>query len=111
PMVIALAVGSALSGLAVARASGVFSCLAGSAASGLFMSGIFALVMTDAARRFPQRTGAAFGLVVAGVGVGALVIPAAMGLVAGVSDLRTAMLIPSALMLMVAGIYLRLGRR
>jgi fucose permease len=111
PIVIALAVGSALSGLVVARAPGVSSCLAGSAASGLFMSGIFGLVMTDAARWFPQRTGAAFGLVIAGVGVGALVVPAVMGFVAGVSDLRTAMLIPSVLMLIVAGVYVRLGRR
>jgi hypothetical protein len=75
------------------------------------MSGIFGLVVTDAARWFPQRTGAVFGLVIAGVGVGALFVPAGMGFLGGASGLRTAMLIPSVLMVMVAGVYVSLWRR
>lgn len=106
PIVVALAVGSALAGVAVALAPTALWCVVGAGASGLFMSGIFALVATDTAERFPDQTGAAFGLLVAGVGIGALVIPASMGLAADLWNLRAAMLIPSGLMITVAVAYL-----
>jgi len=111
PLVLALSIGSAAAALAVARAPTAILCLASSAAVGLFMSGIFGLVMTDAARRFPRHTGPVFGLLVAGVGIGALVVPALMGWVATISDLRAAMLIPSGLMAAVAGAYVLLWRQ
>ena len=111
PLVVALAVGSVLACLVVAWAPTIVWCLVGSGASGLFMSGIFGLVMTDAAHRFPHRTGAAFGLVAAGVGVGSLIVPAAMGFVGGLGGLRAALLIPPGLMAAVAVIYVALWRR
>jgi len=111
PLVVALAVGSVLACLVVAWAPTIVWCLVGSGASGLFMSGIFGLVMTDAAHRFPHRTGAAFGLVAAGVGVGSLTVPAAMGFVGGLGGLRMALLIPPGLMAAVAVIYVALWRR
>ena len=62
----------------------IFSfCLTMSAANGLFMSGVFALVATDAARYFPEKSGAVFGIFTAGVGIGAMLFPAVlMGTVA-----------------------------
>ena len=47
----------------------------------------------------------------AGVGVGSLIVPAAMGFVGGLGGLRTALLIPPGLMAAVAVIYLALWRR
>jgi fucose permease len=69
------------------------------------MSGIFGLVMTDAARIFPRHSGTVFGLLIAGVATGALIVPAVMGYVADVSGLRIAMLAPAALMAAVSAIY------
>jgi len=105
PLILGLAGGSVVAGVAVALAPTIGSCLIWSGVSGLFMSGMFGMVATDAARYFPERSGAVFGLLVFGVGIGALVIPAAMGWVATVGDLRLAMLIPPALMLVVVIAY------
>jgi len=46
-----------------------------------------------------------FGVLVFGVGIGALVVPAAMGWVAMAGGLRLAMLVPPALMLVVVIAY------
>jgi len=104
-------VASAAASAAVAVSPSIFACLAASAAAGLFMSGLFGLVLTDAARHFPQHSGAVFGLLTAGVGTGALVFPAVMGFVADAADLRVAMLIPAGAMLAVAFAYLSLRSR
>jgi nitrate/nitrite transporter NarK len=70
------------------------------------MSGIFALVLVDASRHFPRRLGAVFGIIMAGVGVGSLIIPATMGWISEVAGLRAAILIPVGLMAAVALAYL-----
>ncbi len=106
PIILVLACGSAAASLGVARSSGIAVCLAMSAATGLFMSGLFGMVVTDGAERYPERTGALFGLLITGVGAGAMVVPAAMGWIASAAGLRTAMLIPPALMAAVAVAYL-----
>ena len=106
PLLFVLALGSAAGAAGVAFSRSVVGCLVASGVTGLFMSGIFALVLADAARHIHHRLGAAFGLIMAGVGLGALVVPAAMGLIADVAGLRAAMLIPSALLLAVAITYL-----
>jgi fucose permease len=62
------------------------------------MSGIFALVLVDASRSFPERIGSVFGIIMAGVGVGSLVIPAAMGWISEAAGMRAAMLVPAVLM-------------
>lgn len=106
PLILGLAGGSVVANVGVALAPTIGSCLVLSGLSGLFMSGMFGMVVTDAARYFPERSGAVFGLLVFGVGIGALVIPAAMGWVAMAGGLRLAMLIPPALMLVVVIAYL-----
>jgi fucose permease len=105
PLLLALGIGSALASYGVARSPSVALCLAMSGANGLFMSGVFGLVATDAARYFPDRSGAVFGILTAGVGIGALLMPAAMGLIASAADLRMAMLVPVVLMGTVAAVY------
>lgn len=105
PLILALAGGSAAAGVGVALAPTIWSCLVFSAVSGLFMSGMFGMVATDAARYFPERSGAVFGLLVFGVGIGALLVPAAMGWVAMSGGLRMAMLVPPALMAVVVIAY------
>ena len=95
-----------MAGVGVALAPTIGSCLIWSGVSGLFMSGVFGMVATDAARYFPERSGAVFGVLVFGVGIGALVVPAAMGWVAMAAGLRLAMLIPPALMVVVVIAYL-----
>ena len=106
PLILGLAGGSVVASVGVALAPTIGSCLVLSGVSGLFMSGMFGMVVTDAARYFPERSGAVFGLLVFGVGIGALVIPATMGWVAMAGGLRLAMLIPPALMLVVVIAYL-----
>jgi len=106
PLILGLAGGSVVGGVGGALAPTIGSCLVLSGVSGLFMSGMFGMVATDASRYFPDRSGAVFGLLVFGVGIGALVVPAAMGWVATVGDLRLAMLIPPALMSVVVIAYL-----
>jgi fucose permease len=105
PLIIAMGATSAVASLAAALAPTISTCLIGAAASGLFMAGIFAVVMTDAAHRFPRHTATAFGILIAGVGLGALVPPALMGYIAGFAGLRMAMLVPVALMALVAIVY------
>jgi len=105
PLILGLAGGSAVAGVGVALAPTVGTCLVLSGVSGLFMSGMFGMVATDAARYFPERSGAVFGVLVFGVGIGALVVPAAMGWVAMAGGLRLAMLIPPALMVVVVIAY------
>ena len=105
PMLFGLALGSALCSLAVARAGSAAACLLATAGAGLCMSGIFALVLADASRHYPQRLGAVYGIITAGVGLGSLTIPAAMGAVADASGLQTAMLVPAGLMAAVTLAY------
>ena len=105
PLLLAVGIGSALASYGVARSPSVQWCLALSAVNGLFMAGVFGLVATDAARYFPEKSGAVFGILTAGVGVGAMLVPAAMGLLASAADLRMAMLVPAVLMAIVALIY------
>lgn len=106
PLILILASGSALAGFALAFSRTAVECLLASAAAGLFMSGIFALIVTDAAHHFPTRRGPVFGLMFVGIGLGALIFPALMGLVADRTGLRAAMLIPPALLLPVVATYL-----
>ena len=106
PLLLILASGSALAGFALAFSRTALECLLASAAAGLFMSGIFALIVTDAAHNFPTRRGPVFGLMFVGIGLGALIFPALMGLVADRAGLRAAMLIPPALLLPVIATYL-----
>ncbi len=105
PLLLVLGIGSALSSVGVALSPTLTMCLVMSAANGLFMSGVFGLVATDAARYFPDKSGAVFGILTAGVGIGALIIPAAMGALASSADLRLAMLVPPVLMGCVALVY------
>ncbi len=105
PLLLIGAIGSALACYGVARSPTAVVCLAFSAVNGLAMSGIFALVAADAARCFPERSGAVFGILTTGVGIGSLLIPATMGLVASAIDLRMAMLVPAMLMGLVTMVY------
>jgi len=104
--ILGLAAGSVLGGTGIAYAPSIPVCLALSAFTGLFMSGMFGMVATDAARAFPERSGAVFGVLVFGVGLGALVTPAAMGSITSTGGLRLAMLVPPALMGIVTLTYL-----
>ncbi len=106
PLLFVLALGSALSSLAVAHARDSAGCLVATGLAGLFMSGIFALVLVDASRHFPERLGPIFGIITAGVGVGSLIVPAAMGWIAEAAGLRLAMFVPVGLMGAVALAYL-----
>ena len=106
PLLFVLALGSSLSSLAVAYATDSTRCLIAAGAAGLFMSGIFALVLVDASRHFPKRLGPVFGIITAGVGVGSLIVPAAMGWISEVAGLRAAMFVPVGLMGAVALAYL-----
>jgi MFS transporter, FHS family, glucose/mannose:H+ symporter len=105
PVLLVLALGSAVSTLVIAFAGSAAVCLAATGAAGLFMSGIFALVLVDASRHFPERLGAVFGTIMTGVGFGSLIFPVVMGTVAEGPGLRVAMLIPVGLMIVVAGAY------
>jgi fucose permease len=105
PLLLVLALGSAASSLAVARATDAAACLVATSFTGLFMSGIFALVLVDASRHLPQRLGAVFGIIMTGVGIGSLIIPAAMGWIAETAGLRAAMLVPVGLLGVVALVF------
>jgi len=106
PLLFGLALGSAIGAVAIAFSQSALFCLIATGFCGLFMSGIFALVLIDASRHFPQRLGAVFGIIMAGVGVGSLVIPAAMGWISETAGFRAAMLVPAGLMSVVAASYL-----
>lgn len=97
-LLFALALGSTISSAAVAYAATPVHCFVATGLAGLFMSGIFALVLVDASRNFPERIGSVFGIIMAGVGVGSLVIPAAMGWISEAAGMRAAMLVPAVLM-------------
>jgi FHS family glucose/mannose:H+ symporter-like MFS transporter len=105
PMLFVLALGSAACSLAVARANSAAACFVAAGAAGLFMSGIFALVLADASRHYPQRLGAVYGIITAGVGVGSLIVPAVMGALIGAAGLRAAMLVPVGLLAAVTLVY------
>jgi len=104
-----LAVGSCAAGLALALSKSPAAGLAAAAASGLFMSGIFGLTVTHATHYFAERMGAALGLMLTGVGLGPLLVPAVMGGIADLAGLRLAMLVPVGLMVGVAALCLHLG--
>jgi fucose permease len=106
PLLLALAFGSAISSAGVAYAGTPGQCLVATGLAGLFMSGIFALVLVDASRNFPERIGSVFGIIMAGVGVGSLIVPAAMGWISEVAGMRAAMLVPAGLMAAVAVGYI-----
>lgn len=106
PLLFLLASGSTASLAAVAYAGAALHCVIAVGLGGLFMSGVFALVLVDASRSFPRRVGSVFGIIMAGVGVGSLVIPALMGWMSEAAGLRPAMLIPTGLMGAVALSYL-----
>jgi FHS family glucose/mannose:H+ symporter-like MFS transporter len=106
PLLFILAAGSTASLAAVAYAGAALHCVVAVGLGGLFMSGIFALVLVDASQSFPHRVGSVFGIIMAGVGLGSLVIPAVMGWMSEMVGLRPAMLIPAGLMGAVALSYL-----
>jgi len=106
PLLFGMALGSAIGAAAIAFSRDALLCLIATACTGLFMSGIFALVLIDASRHFPQRLGAVFGIIMVGVGVGSLVVPAAMGWISEAAGFRAAMLVPAGLMTVVAASYL-----
>jgi fucose permease len=106
PLLVISGLGSAGSIIGAACASSPALCLFWSALNGLFMSGIFALIATDASQSFPGQRAPVFGVITAGVGLGALIVPAGMGSLATATSLRIALLLPAALMLVVAGVYL-----
>jgi len=106
PLILALAFGSMAAMAGAAYAPGAGTCLALSGAAGLFMSGVFGMVATDASRHFPDNMSAVFSFLMVGVGVGGLLVPAAMGWLAGTLGLRGAMLLPPALMAAVLATYL-----
>lgn len=105
PLLLALALGSAAGAAGIAAATNLAWCLIMTGLAGLFMSGVFALVLIDASRHFPERLGAVFGIIMVGVGVGSLLIPAAMGAISDAWGLRAAMLVPVGLMVVVAASY------
>lgn len=105
-LLFALALGSAVSTLAIAYATDSAGCLVATGATGLFMSGIFAMLLVDASRHFPQRLGSVFGIMMAGIGIGSLTIPAAMGWLSEVAGFRLAMFVPTGLMGTLALAYL-----
>ena len=106
PMLFISALGGAAGAAAIAFARSPLICLIATGCCGLFMSSIFALVLIDASRHFRERLGAVFGIIMAGVGVGSLIIPAAMGWISETAGLRAAMLVPAGLMTVVAFSYL-----
>jgi fucose permease len=106
PLLFVLALGSAAGAIGIAASTSATWCLVMTGVSGLFMSGVFALVLIDASRHFPERLGAVFGIIMVGVGVGSLLIPAAMGALSDAFGLRAAMLVPAGLMAIVAASYL-----
>jgi fucose permease len=110
-LLLGMAMGSAISSLAVACATGVAACLVATSFTALFMSGIFALVLVDASRHLPQRLGIVFGIIMTGVGIGSLIIPAAMGAIADAFGLRAAMLVPTGLLGIVTLVYVARWRR
>jgi len=106
PLLFILASGSAVGAVAIALSTSATWCLVMTGFAGLFMSGVFALVLIDASRHFQERLGAVYGIIMTGVGVGSLIIPAAMGWISEAAGLRAAMAVPIALMTLVAISYL-----
>ncbi|MBN1459661.1 MAG: MFS transporter [Armatimonadetes bacterium] len=106
PLILSLAFGSTTAMAGAAYAPGVGACLALSGLAGLFMSGVFGMVATDASRHFPDSMSTVFSFLMAGVGAGGLLVPAAMGWIATLVGLRVAMLLPPTLMVAVLGAYL-----
>jgi FHS family glucose/mannose:H+ symporter-like MFS transporter len=80
--------------------------------AGLCFSGIFSLVLSEAAERFPSVAGTAFGGVVAAGGLGGAVVPWIVGALAGTSlDWRGALALVPACLIGVTVVAARLEAR
>ncbi len=101
-----LAGAAALVTTLLTRATGGAFVLMGAAVAGLFMSGIAPLTSTDCSRQFTRYRAAAFGLALSGIGLGNVLVPAAMGAIADAATLRHALLVPPGLLGAVAVAYL-----
>jgi len=104
-LLILLSFGGAAGAAATATSPYISAGLAGAAITGLFMSGINGLVLTDATHQFVSQRGAVFGLMCGGIGLGALIAPALMGAIAAAAGLRVALLLPPLLLASIGVIY------
>lgn len=111
PLIAALSAAGAVAGVALALSGSQLGCWIAVSASGFCMSGLFGLFLTVGAQRFHDRVGAAFGILLTSVGIGPLVVPPVMGVMADTVGLRPAMLVPPALLAVVAVTYVTPGVR
>jgi len=93
--VLALCVGGSIAAAGIAASPSPAACYATVALSGLFFSGIFAMVLAHAGKILGGHLGAAFGIIISGIAFGSMVIPAAMGWVAEAVGMRIALLMPA----------------
>lgn len=99
------ALGAAASyGIGACRSEG--ACYLLVALSGLTFSGIFGMVLAHAAAELGRYLGAAYGVIVSGVAVGSLIFPPAMGWIAQGTSMRTALVIPAALLAAQTVLYI-----
>jgi fucose permease len=108
-LLLTLAVGGGLASGATGLAPSPRWGIAAAGAVGFFYSGIFALVLTAASERFTRRRAAVFSLIMTSVGIGGMIVPAAMGVVAQAFALRWAMALPAAAMVGLALLFARTG--
>jgi FHS family glucose/mannose:H+ symporter-like MFS transporter len=76
------------------------------ALSGLAFSGVFAMVLAHAAGELGQYLGAAYSIIISGIAAGALWFPPAMGWIAQATNMRIALLVPPAMLVMQVLLYL-----
>jgi fucose permease len=76
---------------------------------GLFYAGIFGTILAYAGDSYPRYSGTVFGLVLAAGGLGAVVGPWLVGLVAGASSVGVGLGLVAVSMLVTALIYVALG--
>lgn len=101
-----------LSALGAAAALGIPACRSAGAVyalvalSGLAFSAIFAMVLAHAAAELGRYLGAAYGLIISGIAAGSFLFPPAMGWIADATSMRVALLVPGALLVVQALVYL-----
>jgi len=109
--VVALCAAGAAASYGIGACHTPAACYALVALSGLAFSGIFAMVLAHAAAELGRYLGAAYSLIISGVAIGSLTFPPAMGWIADVSSMRTALTVPAALLAAQAILYLPYATR
>ena len=107
-----LALGGVVGGLMAVAVLNPYFVLFSVALVGLSFSGIFGIVLAEAAERYPNVAGTVFGAIVSSCGVGGAVLPWAIGALSETSiGWRGALLLVPFFSLVVIGLSLYLAKR